>query len=89
MRYQRYHSATLVSRAEIASAVSSTSTPWWRDGVFAPYTASMRPSLQTQLACDCGPTSFVECVPELSGSSPRQIAYNTIEERVLWTPNGA
>src|SRR5262245_57700381 len=48
--------------------------------------ASMRPSLQTQLACDCGPTSFVECVPELSGSSPR---YNTIEERVLWTPNGA
>jgi hypothetical protein len=49
----------------------------------------MRPSLQTQLACDCGPTSFVECVPELSGSTPLQIAYNTIEERVLWTPNGA
>src|SRR5262245_34336492 len=30
-----------------------------------------------------GPTSFVECVPELSGSSPRKIAHNTIEERVL------
>jgi len=49
----------------------------------------MRPSLQTQLACDCGPASFVQRVPGLIGSRPRQIAYNTIEERVLWTPIGA